>query len=489
MATDENMSKLTQRKLDRLASPLVQYVESTASTKLATLPDYGRVVLVTNSADVGSTLFRESPVLVWKTDNWVELLRSFQALSEDDRQCVLDMFHPPLDHPKMHVWLSHARSLSKFSSLDVGLIHKLLAISNTNAHSYVGTTEGNVYTESAYSGNAAKAALFLYGSKVAHSCSPNTAYSSRTTDGKLEYKVIRPIQMGEMATFSYLEKLYQTPTHIRRAQLFQSKSFICKCNRCMSPDNARQIRCVNKGCSKLMKCTHDGSENAIPAWICDSCGLMPSDTHRQVEEKEKSLQQLIEQRETQIASNCMAVPSSQFYSLVEICQKSSGPLHFLSLRSMEIYSRVCASQAPQLEQLSNFASPMLVALKKKLGTASNLRLSSAQMGLAISLACECIAAGCDGTNCNVEDCSFKHSVLYENGQTMFHACQDLLKYSGQWPNFATTMVQRYISIMFIHFGETDSDVRQISRVVAKMAKTNESRGSINSHKKKRHSKR
>jgi len=192
MSTDENLSKF-QGKLSELSietdvskdgSTLTRYVETTESTKLTTLPDYGRVLLVTTSADVDSTLFRESPVLVWKTDNWVDFLRSFQALMEDDKQCVLDMFHPPLHHPTKHVWLYHASSLSKCISLDVGLIHKLvLAISNTNAHSYAGTIEGNVYTEGGSPGTSAKSALFLYRSKVAHSCCPNTAYSSRTTDG------------------------------------------------------------------------------------------------------------------------------------------------------------------------------------------------------------------------------------------------------------------------------------------------------------------
>jgi len=216
---------------------------------------------------------------------------------------------------------------------------------------------------------------------------------------------------------------------------------------------------------------------------------MPSNTHNQVEEKEKSLQQLIGKTEAKISSNCMAVPSSQFYSLVDVCQKSTSPLHFLSLRAMDIYALVCASQASQLEQLNHFASPMLVALKTSFGTASNLRLCSARMGLSISLTCECIAAGCDGTDCEVEHGTPKHPALYENGLTMFHACQDLLQCSGQWPNFATTMTRRYTPIMFIHFGETDSDVSKISRVAAKMAKTKESRSSNSNHKKKKHTKR
>ena len=73
-----------------------------------------------------------------------------------------------------------------------------MEISNYNTHSYYGSTV-EAYAEvqlqvPIIQHHSGKAALFLYGSKVAHSCSPNVAYSSRTIDEKLEYKAIQSIQ-------------------------------------------------------------------------------------------------------------------------------------------------------------------------------------------------------------------------------------------------------------------------------------------------------
>jgi hypothetical protein len=87
------------------------------------------------------------------------------------------------------------------------------------------------------------AALFLFGSKVEHSCCPNVAYSSKTSDGLMEYKVIHPIKAGENVSFSYILDVFTSPTHERRQKLLLQKDFVCMCDRCKGPDFSRVAQC------------------------------------------------------------------------------------------------------------------------------------------------------------------------------------------------------------------------------------------------------
>jgi len=115
--------------------------------------------------------------------------------------------------------------------MDETLAHKLFCIYSTNTHEYRGSIEKNV-------------ALFAYRSKVSHSCVPNTSYTSETSDGCLEYKTIRAIRQNESITNTYLDKIFQTPTYIRRQMLERSKSFVCHCVRCDRPDWSRALPCL-----------------------------------------------------------------------------------------------------------------------------------------------------------------------------------------------------------------------------------------------------
>jgi hypothetical protein len=306
-AADSNLQQLEDLAIgdgDRESSLLMRNVESKELTKVVTRQDLGRIILAATDIDVGYVVIRETPTMVWRHDDWMDLFTAFQALPEESRQGVLNMFHPPLDRSETMRYLGRlALQLKSRSSLDVGTIHKLLAIAATNAHEYIGTNQ-ELYREVIgfdERSTAARSALFLYGSKVAHACSPNTSYTSQTADGKLEYKAIRPIAAGDMVTFSYLEKEYETPTHVRRETLLQSKAFLCKCDRCMGPDYTRQIHCPT--CSKFVKCTNDGS--GVTLWSCDNCGLIQGTNRNQLEEKEADMRQRIDQVVANYKTNCM----------------------------------------------------------------------------------------------------------------------------------------------------------------------------------------
>ena len=84
----------------------------------------------------------------------------------------------------------------------------------------------------------------------------------------MEYKAIRKIKAGDMITFPYTGDLWETPTNVRREQLEETKSFFCKCERCVGPDLLRLIKC--RSCDGNSLCTYDSL--GTPSWLCNNCG-------------------------------------------------------------------------------------------------------------------------------------------------------------------------------------------------------------------------
>ena len=152
------------------------------------------------------------------------------ALEEKSKEDVLNMFHPPFTP---HSVLSHnlkagADNLAFQLSLDPVLVLKLMLIYKCNTHEYYGFEHALYYeVESNSRVSSTKSALFLFGSKVAHSCNPNITYLIRTCDDKLEYRVIRPIQANDMVIFSHIVHVFDTLTHIRRKESKDTKNFLC----------------------------------------------------------------------------------------------------------------------------------------------------------------------------------------------------------------------------------------------------------------------
>lgn len=438
---------------------------TTEMTKVEMHATLGRIVVATADVGVGCVLIQEAPLMVWASNDWFDFLNTFESLPKVSRQGVLDMFHPPLDSETIQGLEQLAVHLKSRSSLDVRTIHKLLAISNTNAHEYYGKVASEFHEiRGAGEIRSGRSALFLYGSKVAHDCNPNTSYTSKTFDGKLEYKAIRPIAAGEMVTFSYLDKLFETPTHIRREKLLETKNFLCKCDRCLGPDYARQIRCPNSTCTKFIKCTNDGS--GVSIWSCDNCGIL-QDVQVKLEKEEMSMKRRMIEVEQEMMANCMVVPLSRIESLIDTIANRFGPIHFLTLQARESHARLCASKAAEIESLPARGLPphVLAHVKRQFGSAEQMRLASAKMGLSIAHACECIAAGCDGAGCEVESRP-KHEPVYQTGEAVFFASQDLIKCHRRWPLYAIRMVKRYLPMMRILYGEADTDVAKIARAVA-----------------------
>jgi hypothetical protein len=180
------------------------------NVRLDVCPELGRVVCATRPFAAGDVVLAEPPLLVWQPtssdpEGRLALLAGFRAASPDVQARVLDMVHPPLDSTDKRV--VHQRSEAarlcasapELAGFDRALAHKLLLISDTNCHAYIGA---DVQKKKEVVGQVVNpCALFDVGSKVAHSCRPTTLYSSKHGDGKLRYIAVRAIEPGELITF------------------------------------------------------------------------------------------------------------------------------------------------------------------------------------------------------------------------------------------------------------------------------------------------
>jgi len=267
-------------------SCLESLLEICGETQIESRPDLGRVLVALRDFAVGDVILREAPVLVWESGNWEAFLKRVDQLAETLQNGILDMFHPPLESESCRPLESMALSLRSLSHYSVDKIIKLMAIANANAHEYYGQTSLEYQEFTSFMGgyqHSGSAALFLYASKVAHSCLPNASYSSKTPDGKMEYKCIRPIQRGEMIHFSYLDDIFETATKFRRAKLQTIRDFLCRCSRCELPDDIRRVHCPNCTSGWAM-CISSRYQNEV--WICQDCGELNSRSVDVVKQKE-----------------------------------------------------------------------------------------------------------------------------------------------------------------------------------------------------------
>ena len=315
----------------------------------------GRVAVSTRTFDtLYEIVIREKPSLVWESDNILKYIKKFMTADETTKTAILDMYHPPLSAPSVVGLKGMAH---RIAAGDANFIHKLLAIWITNAHQYYGekvvAEGGDLRQYEQMRGDAAAGvptkltALFVYGSKIAHSCAPNLTYSSQTDDGALEYKVIRPIGQGEVVTFSYIAGLYNTPTDKRREKLMQSKSFYCECSRCMGPDYCRYVQCT--GCQQsYVPCIYD--EHRKPTWTCMVCGIRDD-----IGPKEKHVVDRLKSLEVRSADDDL----KPLQDLVKDAANMLSPVHYVTIKALEIVAQLSASKAASQEMMVNFMGMMM----------------------------------------------------------------------------------------------------------------------------------
>lgn len=238
------------------------------SVRVENSPGLGRVLVACKAFSVGDEILCEAPLLTWPMEDWGAYLDALCAADEDVRAAVMGLFRPALDSSDAKVASTRTRAQRLLAQpapprdgVDLDFVHGALLVAELNAHSFKKGKE---------------MALFELGSKAAHSCSPNAAYSSRDVPGYLRYKAIRPIASGELIAFSYIAGLYSTPTEGRRMELENSKQFLCHCERCDAPDPLRGCRCPTDGCPGVVMPKGNTDGHDLPAdWTCSRGGCVP----------------------------------------------------------------------------------------------------------------------------------------------------------------------------------------------------------------------
>ena len=441
------------------STDLVAIVDS--STISRTDDDLGRVVIATKDVSVGTTIIRERPVLVYKHGAWLEMVSAFVNLDKESKNGVLDMYHPP---PKLSI-MPEAYLVASQLSLDPTLVQKLILISKFNAHQYYDCgRELSNEVASLSPSSVKKSALFLLSSKVAHSCNPNVTYSSRTSYGNLEYNVIRPINTGDMITFSYIIDLWETPTHIRRIRLFETKDFFCRCPRCMGPDFSRAISCNKCKIGGVVLWTDP--EGGSPSWSCSGRGELDNAEKQRIDTLETEIKQNLDDLDHKMMTNLSNCLPGEFEKKVIRTSSELHPHHYLTLRSMKMHVRLCTSQAVVIENLSSsgYSRSMVASLHRKFGTPDRHRSEAARIGISIIEKLECIAVGCNGPESSGGRCTKQHAPVHDACHLAFHIAQDMIQCSSSiWPANGPGTVHRYIPDMHLQYGKEEEDVANVER--------------------------
>ncbi|KAI9486046.1 MAG: hypothetical protein EXX96DRAFT_547498 [Benjaminiella poitrasii] len=124
-------------------------------------------------------------------------------------------------------------------------------------------------------------ALLRWGSKFAHSCSPNMFLRFEPSRNTMIFTVVRPLNEGDVLSFSYLPEDDSTigglicgTTVDRQAKLQKFKFFECACERCVDWDWSRGVVC--KDCKEPVN-----YRDRRGLWTCFGC-------HRQVNDDDVS---------------------------------------------------------------------------------------------------------------------------------------------------------------------------------------------------------
>ena len=139
-----------------------------------------------------------------------------------------------------------------------------------------------------------------------------------------------------------------------------------------------------------------------------------------------------------------------------------SPVHYLTLKATSQYVRLCASKAANMEQDLQLVPPAARRqVMRQFGDPKMLRSDAARAAISNVLKIECIASECHGCVSITA-----HDPVYEATIIMFHASHDLMECPpSKWPKDSKKMVERYVPLMKIMFGETDQDVKKVEEKI------------------------
>ncbi|KAJ3056295.1 hypothetical protein HK097_007395 [Rhizophlyctis rosea] len=261
--------------------------------QLEVFPDVGRALVATRDFAIGDLILSETPffqvptTLLQKSalnkqladviakvaeefpDTGVpvsvqaNLLADYVALSSRKRDELVNSFAS--DTTEDHILARFTskvasavhESITELQSFSTNELQKLLLVMIINAAEYVQRNESFV-------------GLYKWGSKLAHSCSPKSVLM--ITEKQMSHYALQPIKAGDIVTTNYIIRddiraCWTTP--LRRRKLLDTKSFLCKCERCTAPDLNRTTKCPK--CSQPTATPSDPNHTQTETWTCSNC--------------------------------------------------------------------------------------------------------------------------------------------------------------------------------------------------------------------------
>mmetsp|Transcript_26946 Transcript_26946/g.74065 ORF Transcript_26946/g.74065 Transcript_26946/m.74065 type:complete len:499 (-) Transcript_26946:2063-3559(-) len=189
-------------------------------------------------------------------------------------------------------------------------------------------------------GNSKGHGLFETACKMNHSCKPNCVWFT-TQDGiSKEVRAISTIYEGEELTVDYNGSLLDA-TSQRRDDLFQTRGFLCNCDRCAAGhDDTRQFKCITHPKTKCsgVHFLNQPTYSETPCLLdCTVCGARASKEYTQKTiAREIDLVREINELDAIADANgivsakdeiCRLDPPHRYHSLAEKCYQLQGELH------------------------------------------------------------------------------------------------------------------------------------------------------------------
>ena len=409
----------------------------------------GRFVVATRAFAIGELVMQDQPLVVYTSGDEASFLRAFSKATPAAQAAILDMCHPDLDqtgNALVSFNRGRADELCRVHGMEAEHIHKLLMIREMNGHQYTGheTVYGDKKSE--------KAALFSRGSKVAHSCRPNLAYTSKTRHGGLEYRACRPIAPGEMITFSYDDELWTKNTLERRTHLLETKNFICNCPRCQGLDDTSAVCCPRDACVGFARpdISPGNLESTSGRWVCGACGPLDAEAVAVLCKHERSmLMRLLPLKAAAYEStgNDVASPSA-VRAVAEGASKLLSPAHWIVSISYELLSTFCVHHATAAKR----AKARGVPVPAPHGSEAELHSDAAEAAARHVRICECIAAQC----CGGGECEREHTTVHECAKAVFVLAHELRQLKPRQRSApVVALVERYLPHIEILYGKGD----------------------------------
>ena len=422
--------------------------------------DLGRVLIATKDYNVGDIVMKEKPLVVY--NNLIELIHKVIQMNDQEKDLFYDMHHrdfqdnPPIFDECKNVMnelldMFNSNDLHVFlnkSGISIDTAHKILMISNFNAHNFIGSNSS--YNESSNLDEPKRTALFYLGSKVAHSCEPNCSYTSKivnsTIDGDndvLVYSAIKPIKAGDILSFSYINPRLSTVE--RRAILRREKDFFCECCKCSDYDYNSGLKCKLNGCKgyKYIIRPHRTSKGK---WHCHLCNN--EDEPVEFLHYEDDLRLQFENLVTKPGPFDIAI--EKHMRLLSTASKFLSPTHYLVINIYLELSKIYATIA------NRFGNHELALQARLDAIVSHLKAFSLM---------ECGDSKCDnGLDCmNIHqpDSHIPSYVLWSY-MDIIHIINSKNKKFIQNIHFYIQKLEKYIPLLILEYGNKDPDVLAIN---------------------------